>query len=270
MGTLTKEELLQNPLVKEIAIEFAGLIVDKPQREFILASETYDNWKETFIENPNYQILSFKRTNLPTKSVGRSGDIFQLINGEYKNGYSYKVSLYEMLYKGESVESGHFVIHSINRNSDNAKFKIGDKIYSSYSNTNGTIKSFNFSDCEFGLYCKLVENKMEPSVATIKHYEKDFLFDVVDGKIFTNDVVYTVDIKYLDGIRELIWKDKDHFTNFSLDTSCFKYFKFKYNAEKYLYSNKKCFSINDLVNEKLVNLSEADIAEFIEKVKNKD
>lgn len=209
----TKEQLLQNDIVKEIAEEYANFAFIKPKNSF-------EEYKNSIIKKPEWEILSYKRRMPPCITWIPSP--------------TYKVI-------GTPIEQ-YWNIYSVKRLSDNCIFSIGDRV------KEGTIKRFRITPNNLWQFSCYIENNWISNDCLIKIKP---LFISSDGvEIFEGDVVWTSERKKIEiyslKAETLVPLSMNSVINQEL---YYPVFKSKDKLIEYLINNAKVLSIEDVGNE---------------------
>jgi hypothetical protein len=226
---MSKEELLKNPLVKEIANEFAQEVIN---RGYLIKNGAF--CYEDFVKSKtkkDWTILSFT-------PQGNSGLIYKL-DTQLKDKYC--------INNGKSpfhnIETFmNPTILSVRRESDGEVFTFGDKIScQQYPKEVREITDFSLNNNEIEVNDGIDEYTFKLS-EIFKAKQK--LFTTEDGvDIYEGDNVYYTNRECNHNSYVLIakWNDqcKNHLSNIHFST--------KEKAEEYIIMNKPCLSINDFI-----------------------
>lgn len=194
----------------------------------------YPEFWEEIIEK-DYEILSFNCNNSSLTLV----ELHE--NGKYSYKKAKNYSGIGKLTEEECLKDPYYKIHSVKRLSDGEVFTIGDKIQNGYGAKllDFRIKGFDITN-EYMVITtsgRIKLNKLE--------HRKQPLFTTEDGiDIYEDDEVVCVDIDNL----EICANTKYKFQPMDVDNKNYLFFKDIKNAEEYVFMNKPCLSLNDLVN----------------------
>ncbi len=213
---MTKEQLLQNDIVKEIAIEF----IQKQYSKLInpeYAKNEFEEYKNSIIKKPEWEILSYQR---------KEG-----VHDIWTPNSDYPVI-------GTPIEI-YWNIHSVKRLSDNEIFTIGDKV-SFYGKL---VKIIKISPDEFysgNLWLHYMsETHREYTLLlkrAVKWTEKPLFISSDNVEIFEGDTVYY-------SSENKIYDFKANNANI---ISYNPLFSTKQKAEEFLINNAKVLSLNDI------------------------
>lgn len=234
-----KEQLLKNPLVKELMLDFKNYIHNtvKPNISDFIDSQ---------LPKKEWEILSFQLVRDPNT-------IFKLqSNGFYKsdssNNYSHSEWTFEnmFIHGYDNVNSGRIIIYSVKRLFDGEIFTIGDRILLGNDSRIQTLykielrNNWIYFDAELHIGCP---------ISTCIKINKQPLFTTEDNiNVFENDKIWLMSI-IDDKYNSLSWKPTLSGPIFKgcIPTNNIKWFSTKEAAEEYILMNKPCLSFASIM-----------------------
>jgi len=198
---------------------------------FINNPEKYPEYWEEVVEK-DYEILSFISTD---KAIGEKPNVIRYIS---KDQYSIE----DYLYKGDSVRSGAYLIHSVKRLSDSEIFTIGDKIDWENISKSVVITKIELNREQIVVFAKYHSNMEGSLPLKVITKIKQPLFTTEDGvDIYEGDDFWILDILNFTVPVEAVGRSFNNYKDKYLD------FSTKEKAEKYVLMNKKSLSPNDIL-----------------------
>lgn len=260
-----------------IDIQILAVREDSPIGFYLYYNGRYG---ELIKEEPKkeYEILEFKAKD---EKLGWEGESAKLNKetGEYYINENTSWTLNSLLNEGVSVANGELYISKVRRLSDGEEFCINDKVkISKLKHMDGSfiIDKFYFDCNNDKLLCNGKNSgNGHVSITKIEKVKNEKLFTTFDGvDIFEGDKYYTVFFKKEGGLPEnvnlfeingvfiakplhkfLIWAD-----------NC-KYYSTEEKALEYIKLNKKCLSLQDILDSESDNVRFKD-SEIFNRLKN--
>ncbi len=242
MDKKSKQELLQNPLVKEIALKFAN--------EFRVTELCENMWDEFVKSNEpvrEWEILEFKYDGL----LGRINEFVLLPDGKYtSNIQNFTYTLDEIL----SCKTA--VIQTVKRLSDGEIFVVGD-------NTQvGIITSFEIQ----GQNMIAKGSEFEYHINQLQKAKREHIFTTDDNvKIYEGDEYFFCGEPLVVYSSKAVWYDIDG----ALQNTGNKHFSTREKAEEYCTMNRPCLSIQAMLDDGLIVIGSPQTQGLIELAKAK-